>query len=106
MILTLLLLAILCAVTGMLVREGLWRSLLMFFNVLAAASIATAWFGALANLLEPHLASYTYLLDFLSIWFIFCVVLSLLREATDRLSPGPVVFPSSSNGSASGSPRF
>lgn len=93
MIITLILLAILVGVTAMLVREGLWRSLLMFFNVLAAASIATAWFAPLANFLETHLASYTYLLDFLSIWLIFCVVLALAREATDRLSPNAVAFP-------------
>jgi hypothetical protein len=93
MILTLLLFAILVAVTGMLVREGLWRSLLMFFNVLAAAAIATAWHAPLANFLEEHLASYTYLLDFLSIWLIFCVVLALAREATDRLSPNTIEFP-------------
>jgi hypothetical protein len=93
MILALILLAILAAVTGMLVREGLWRSLLMFFNVLAAAAIATAWYAPLATFLEGHLASYTYLLDFLSIWLIFCVVLALAREATDRLSPNTVEFP-------------
>jgi len=93
MITTLVLLAILAVVTGMLVREGLWRSLLMFFNVLAAAAIATAWYAPLANFLEGHLASYTYLLDFLAIWLIFCVVLALMREATDRLSPNKVEFP-------------
>jgi hypothetical protein len=93
MILTLMLLAILAAVTGMLVREGLWRSLLMFFNVLAAAAIATAWYAPLANFLEEHLASYTYLLDFLSIWLIFCGVFALAREATDRLSPTKIEFP-------------
>ena len=93
MIITLLLLVILAAVTAMMVREGLWRSMLMFLNVLAAASIATAWFAPLANFLEGHLASYTYLLDFLSIWTIFCAVLALAREATDRLSPNNVEFP-------------
>jgi len=93
MIITLMLLAILAAVTGMLVREGLWRSLLMFFNVLMATSIATAWFAPLANLLEGHLANYAYLLDFLSIWLIFCAVLALLREVTDRLAPTKVEFP-------------
>jgi hypothetical protein len=92
-ILPFVLLAILAGVTAMLVREGLWRSLLMFFNVLAAAAIATAWYAPLANFLEGHLASYTYLLDFLSIWLIFCVVLALAREATDRLSPNKVEFP-------------
>jgi hypothetical protein len=93
MIIALVLLAILVAVTGMLVREGLWRSLLMFFNVLLAAAIATAWFAPLAKLLEEQLPNYTYLLDFLSIWLIFCAVLALAREATDRLSPNRVEFP-------------
>lgn len=93
MIITLTLFLILAAVTAMLVREGLWRSLLMFFNVLLAASIATGWFRPLVKLLEPNLASYTYLLDFLSIWLIFCVVLALAREATDRLAPNTVEFP-------------
>ena len=93
MIITLVLLAILAAVIGMLVREGLWRAVLMFFNVLMAASVATAWFGPLANLLEGYLANYGYLLDFLSIWLIFCAVLAILREATDRLAPTRVEFP-------------
>jgi hypothetical protein len=93
MILTLILLAILAAVTGMLVREGLWRSLLMFFNVLMAATVATAWFAPLAAILEGQLADYAHLVDFLSIWVIFCAVLALLREATDRLAPTKVEFP-------------
>ena len=49
MIITLILLAILATVTGMLVLAGLWRSLLMFFNVLVAASAATAWYASLAG---------------------------------------------------------
>jgi hypothetical protein len=93
MTITFVLLAILAAVTGMLVREGLWRALLMFFNVLAAATVATAWHAPLAGFLEGHLPTYTYLLDFLSIWGIFCVVMALAREATDRLAPTKVEFP-------------
>ncbi|MFM8707552.1 MAG: CvpA family protein [Planctomycetia bacterium] len=93
MIITLVLLAILAAVTGMLVREGLWRALLMFFNVLVAATVATAWHAPLAGWLEGQLPSYTYLLDFLSIWGIFCASLALLREATDRLAPTKIEFP-------------
>ena len=93
MIITLLLLVILAAVTGMLVREGLWRSILMFFNVLFAASVATAWYAPLANWLEGHLAQYAYLIDFLSTWLIFCAVLAILREVTDRLAPTKVEFP-------------
>ena len=93
MTITLILLAILVAVTGMLVREGLWRALLMFFNVLMAASVATAWFAPLANLLKVNLADYDYLFDFLSIWLLFCAGLAIFREVTDRLAPTKVAFP-------------
>jgi hypothetical protein len=93
MILSLVLFAILAAVTGMLVREGLWRSTLMFFNVLTAATVATAWFSPLATVLEEQIKGYARLVDFLSIWLIFCAVLALLRELTDRMSPTSLVFP-------------
>jgi hypothetical protein len=90
---TVLLLAILAAVTGMMVWAGLWRSLLMFFNVLAAATLATAWYETLAGFADRFLPTYTYLLDFLSVWLIFCAMLSLLRLATDSLSRRKVEFP-------------
>lgn len=93
MIISLVLFAILAAVTGMLVREGLWRSTLMFFNVLTAATVATAWFSPLAAVLEEQIKDYATLVDFLSIWLIFCAVLALLRELTDRISPTSLVFP-------------
>ena len=93
MIITLILFAILATVTGMLVLAGLWRSLLMFFNVLVAASAATAWYESLAGFADRYLTSYTYLLDFLSVWLIFCGVLAVLREVTDRLSRTKVEFP-------------
>ena len=93
MIISLVLFAILAAVTGMLVREGLWRSTLMFFNVLTAATVATAWFSPLAAVLEEQIKDYAKLVDFLSIWLIFCAVLALLRELTDRISPTSLVFP-------------
>jgi hypothetical protein len=93
MTITLILLAILVAVTGMLVREGLWRAILMFINVLLAASVATAWFAPLAKLLEKPLETFEPHLDFLSIWLIFCALLAILREVTDRLAPTRVEFP-------------
>jgi len=93
MIISLLLFAILAAVTGMLVVGGLWRSTLMFFNVLTAATLATAWSSPLAAVLEEQMEDYATLVDFLSIWLIFCGVLALLRELTDRISPTSLVFP-------------
>lgn len=93
LILGLVLFAMLGVATGMLVLGGFWRALVMFFNVLVAACIATAWYETLAGFLDRWLSSYTYLLDFVSIWLIFLVVVSLLRAATDWLSPNRIEFP-------------
>ena len=86
MIVNILLLVVFLAVTALLARDGLWSGLVMLPSVLLAASLATAWFETLAAVLEKILPSYTYLLDFLSIWTSFCVVLLVLREVTDRVS--------------------
>jgi len=86
MIVNIFLLVVFIAVVLLLTREGLWNGLVMLPSVLLAASLATAWFEALAVVLEKILPSFTYLLDFLSIWTIFCVVLLGLREVTDRVS--------------------
>jgi hypothetical protein len=106
MMITLFLLVVLAAVTALLVLQGLWRSLLAFFNVLAAASVATAWFAPLATFLDRYLPSYTYLLDFLSAWLIFCVVLAILRAATDFLAPTRVAFPPLVERIGAGIPAF
>lgn len=92
MMVNLLLLVVFAAVTLMLTREGLWSSLVMLLNVLVAASMATAWHGRLAAAAEAYLPSFVSLLDFLSIWAIFCVVLLVLRETTDRVSHTRVKF--------------
>ena len=52
LLLPLLLLVILAAATGLLALGGFWRALVAFFNVLLAASLATAWYPTLADLLE------------------------------------------------------
>jgi hypothetical protein len=86
MILTLILLAVFVTVTAALWKEGLWSSLVMLLNVVLAATVATAWYEKLVAVLEPRLPSYTYLLDFVSMWALFCLLLLGLREATDRIS--------------------
>lgn len=93
LVLNLILFLILAIVGGLLAIGGFWRALVMFFNVLVAACVATAWYETLAGFLERFLAGYTYLLDFLSIWLIFGVVVALLRAATDWLSPTRIEFP-------------
>lgn len=86
MILTLILLAVFVTVTAALWKEGIWSSLVMLLNVVLAATVATAWYEKLVAVLEPRLPSYTYLLDFVSLWALFCLLLLGLREATDRIS--------------------
>ena len=86
------LLIVFAVVTLLLMREGLWSAMVMFLNVLLAASVATAWYEVLANWMETLIPSYTYLLDFLAIWSIFSVLVLVLREITDRVSRTKVKF--------------
>lgn len=86
MILTLILLAVFGTVTAALWKEGIWSSLVMLLNVILAATLATAWYEKLVAVLEPRLPSFTYLLDFVALWGLFCLLLLGLREATDRIS--------------------
>jgi hypothetical protein len=86
MILNLVLLAVFVTVSVAVWKEGIWSGLVMLLDVLLAATAATAWYEWLVAFLEPRLPSYTYLLDFVAIWGLFCLILSGLREATDRIS--------------------
>ncbi len=94
MYITLLLLVVFFAVVAMLIREGLWSNAIMFFNVMTAAMLATNYYETLANFIERKDwgRSYTFLLDFLSLWAIFSVVLVVLRLATDKISRVKVRF--------------
>ena len=93
MTLSLILLGLFVAVTFALWREGLWSTAIMFLNILAAATFATAWYETLvAFLLKRGLSSYDYLLDFLCLWGLFAVILLALRETSDRVSRTKVRF--------------
>jgi len=94
-ILSLVLLGIFIAVTFALWREGPWSGLIMLLNVLLAASLATAWYERLVAWVEPQsqfMSSYTYLLDFVALQGLFCLLLLAFREVTDRLSKTRVRF--------------
>jgi hypothetical protein len=72
--------------------SGLWGNLIMVFNVILAALIATNYFEPLAGWLDGQMASYTYLLDFLAMWLIFALAIVVLRAITDMLSRVKVRF--------------
>ena len=75
------------------VRDGIWTNLIRLFNLIFSGLIATTYFETLADALEGMAPSYTYLLDFLSIWLIFIAVYALLRFLTNKLSVVRVWFP-------------
>jgi hypothetical protein len=89
---SLILLGVFVAVAFALWREGPWSGLIMLLNVLLAASLATAWYEWLIRWVEPNYSSYTYLLDFVALQGLFCLLLLALREVTDRLSKTRVRF--------------
>jgi len=86
MIINAILIAVFVAVTYALWREGLVGAAVMLLNVLLAATAATAWYEWLAGLAFAWFPSYDYLLDFACLWGLFCVLLLVLRETTDRVS--------------------
>lgn len=92
MTVTLILAGVFVAVAFAIWREGPWSGLIMLLNLLLAASLATAWYPTVVARIEPMLASYTYLLDFVVLQGLFCLLLLVFREVTDRLSRTRVRF--------------
>ena len=72
--------------------SGLWGNLIMIFNVILAALIATNYFEPLAGWLDGQMPSYTYVLDFIAMWLIFALAIVVLRAITDTLSRVKVRF--------------
>jgi len=91
-IFTIILLIVLFACVAMLVREGLWSNSLTLINVVTAALIATSYWEPLATWLDGQMPSFTYLLDFISIWAIFVLAFVILRAITDQVSRVRVKF--------------
>ena len=97
MIPTILLLVMFLAVTGLVVRERLWGGMLRFFNVLVAATMATAWYEPLAALGDPFVnrivSPFGQFFDAAAAWALFVVILVVLRIITWLVSRTRVPFP-------------
>lgn len=65
---------------------GSWNIILNMTNFFIAALIASSFFEPLADKIESSNPSYTYMLDFISVWLIFVVVCAAMRMATDFMS--------------------
>ena len=77
---------------AMLWNEGMWTNCVNLVNVLLAALIAMNYWEPVAAFAESRMASYTYVLDYLSLWLLFFVAFIVLRAATDALSKTQVKF--------------
>lgn len=77
---------------AMLWNEGMWNNCLTFVNTLFAALLAMNLWEPAADFLETRMPSFTYVIDFLAMWFIFFLSYIVLRAVTDALSDTQVKF--------------
>ena len=94
--LTMILPALLCLIwvicIAMLWNEGMWTNCINLINVVFAALLAMNYWEPVADFAESKMPSFTYLLDYLSMWLVFFVSFIVLRAATDGLSRTQVKF--------------
>jgi hypothetical protein len=81
--------AIIAACVGLLLNEGIWSNAIRLINVVTAALLATNWYETVAGWLD---GSYTYFVDFVALWFLFCLFMVIFRVATDFASRMKVRF--------------
>ena len=73
--------------------EGLWGNAIALINVVTAALVATNFWEPLAGWLLSKEPRGQYVWDFVSIWGIFVLTVSVMRLASDFLSRHRVRFP-------------
>ena len=81
---------------AMLWNEGMWTNCITFVNVLLSALLAMNYWEPVADLAETkggaYIRSFTYVLDYLSMWFLFFLAYIILRQVTGSLSKTQVKF--------------
>jgi hypothetical protein len=92
MMLNVFVLVIVALIVSMTLSEGAWGNLLMTFNAVFAAIIATNLFEPAADFMDRRAGSLTYFWDFLMLWLIFGFTYGLLRALTDQFSKTRVRF--------------
>lgn len=82
------------ATLAMLIREGLWNNTVTLVVHVFSGLLAFALYGPLAQFLDESVTdgSYTYWLDFLSLWAVYIVSFVVLRLVTNVLSKSRVRF--------------
>jgi hypothetical protein len=92
MIITLVLLLIIVIVIGIVGTDGLWHSVITFFNVLLAATLATNFFEPASLWLDAQIPTFTFIVDILVLWGLFALFALIFRLLTSALSKVRVKF--------------
>ena len=77
---------------AMLWNEGMWNNCITLINVILSAMLAMNYYEPVASFLDEKQPSYTFVFDYLSIWFVFFLSYIILRAITDSLSKHRVKF--------------
>lgn len=96
MYVNLLLLVVFGTVTALLTLAGLWRSLVTFLNLLAAATLAMGWSNVVSGYVKEQIKAETasgLAVDFVVVWLLFTVLMAIFRETTDRIAAARLAFP-------------
>ena len=89
---TILLFVVLLACVATLYTDGMWSNAIRLINVVTAALLATNFFEPAARWLDDWEPSYTYVWDFLALWGLFGLFMTIFGELTDRVSQVKVRF--------------
>ena len=73
--------------------QGLWPSAIAVINITFAGMLATNFWEPTCAVVEENAgAEYTYVYDFLVLWFLFAMIYALLRAITNGLSEHRIEF--------------
>ncbi len=75
-----------------LLTEGMWSNAIRFINVVFAALLATNFWEPTAKLLESASKDGSYWWDFVSLWVLFSLFVTILQTVTNRISRVKVRF--------------
>ena len=92
MILTLIFIVVAFIVIAMLWTEGMWANALRLTNTVFGAIVAMNNYEPVADYLDNLLPSFTYVADYLAVWFLFAIAFNLFRAITDSVSKHRVRF--------------
>ena len=91
-ILTILMLVILFATVAVLYTDGVWSNAVRLINVVTACLLAVNFFEPLAHWLDNWQPSYSYVWDFLALWALFALFMTIFTLLTNHVSKVKVRF--------------